>query len=160
MQAPAHFPDERGPMPSLYRVLAMLVAIGVVVQAAAIAFAVFGLLTWVKNGGILDASVLQSADVSVGGSAGFAIHGMNGQLVLPVISLLLLLASFFAKIPGGIRWAIIVLAATLLQVALGEASHAVAGLGWLHGVLAVVLFGLAVSAAMRVRRAVAAEAPA
>jgi hypothetical protein len=42
-------------------------------------------------------------------------------------------------------------------VALGLFSHSVAGLGWLHGITALALFGTAVMAAMRVSRAVASK---
>jgi predicted metal-binding membrane protein len=45
----------------------------------------------------------------------------------------------------------------VLQVALGLFSHSVAGLGWLHGINALVLFGTAVTAGMRVSRAVAGK---
>jgi hypothetical protein len=75
--------------------------------------------------------------------------------VLPVISLLSLISSFFAKVPGGIRWAL--LGVTVLQVALGLFSHSVAGLGWLHGINALALFGTAMMAGMRVSRAVASK---
>jgi hypothetical protein len=140
-------------MKSVYRVLAFLVALGVVVQAAAIAYAVFGLAKWIDEGGTLDKGVFESG-ASVGGEVGFATHGIGGTMVLPIIVLLFLISSFFAKIPGGIKWALIVFGVTVIQVALGIFSHELAGLGWLHGVNALILFGLAVSAAMRVRRPV------
>ena len=82
-------------------------------------------------------------------------HGRH--FVISVISLLFLISSFFAKVPGGIRWALIVLGVTVLQVALGLFSHSVAGLGWLHGINALVLFGTAMMAGMRVSRAVASN---
>jgi hypothetical protein len=41
-------------MRTTYRVLAYLVALEVAVQAAAIAFAVFGLGLWIEDGGTLD----------------------------------------------------------------------------------------------------------
>lgn len=145
-------------MKSVYRVLAMLVALGVVVQAAAIAYAVFGLTKWVADGGTLDKSVFESG-ASIGGETGFATHGTVGVMVLPVIVLLFLISSFFAKVPGGIKWALIVFAVTIIQVALGIFSHELAGLGWLHGANALILFGVAVSAAMRVGRVTGTSAP-
>ncbi len=45
----------------------------------------------------------------------------------------------------------IVFGVTVVQVALGLFSHSIAGLGWLHGANALILFGVAVTAAMRVR---------
>jgi hypothetical protein len=90
-------------------------------------------------------------------ATGFSWHATAGIFVLPVISLLFLISSFFAKVPGGIRWALIVFGMTVLQVALGLFSHSVAGLGWLHGINALALFGTAVMAGMRVSRAVASK---
>ncbi len=140
-------------MKSVYRVLALLVALGVAVQAAAIGYAVFGLVKWIDAGGTLDKSVFESG-ASVGGETGFAWDGIGGTMVLPIIVLLFLISSFFAKIPGGITWALIVFGVTVIQVGLGLFAHELAGLGWLHGANALILFGVAVSAAMRVRRPV------
>jgi len=137
-------------MKGVYRVLAFLVALGVVMQAAAIAFAMFGLIKWVEQGGVVDSSTEPNPDL--GGYAGFALHGMGGMMIIPAIALLFLISSFFAKVPGGIKWALIVFGVTVVQVALGLFSHEIAGLGWLHGANALILFGLAVSAGLRVRR--------
>ena len=52
---------------------------------------------------------------------------------------------------GGVRWALIVLGTVVVQVALGIFSHSLPALGAVHGVVAMVLFGVAVTAAMRVR---------
>jgi hypothetical protein len=143
-------------MKQVYRVLAFLVAAGVAIQAASVAYAMFGLLKWVEGGGTLD----QSTELTpgLGGYTGFSWHATGGIFILPVIALLLLISSFFAKVPGGIRWALIVLGVTVLQVALGLFAHSVAGLGWLHGINALALFGTAMMAGMRVSRAVASKA--
>jgi hypothetical protein len=144
-------------MRSVYRVLAFLVAAGVMVQAAAIAYGMFGLIKWVENGGTLDKST--ELNSSLGGYTGFNLHGTAGMMIIPAIALLFLISSFFAKVPGGIKWALIVFGVTVLQVALGLFSHSIAGLGWLHGINALILFGVAVSAGMRVRQVAAVEAP-
>jgi hypothetical protein len=136
-------------MKNVYRVLALLVAAGVVVQAAAIAFGVFGLFKWVENGGTIDQSTSENSNF--GGITGFVLHGVLGTIALPAIALLFLVISFFAKVPGGIKWGLIVFGVTVLQVLLGLFSHSLAWLGWLHGANALILFGVAVTAAMRVR---------
>jgi hypothetical protein len=136
-------------MKSVYRVLAFLVAAGVMLQAASIAYAVFGLAKWIDEGGTLDKGVFESG-AKVGGDVGFSLHGTGGMMIVPAIALLFLISSFFAKIPGGVKWALIVFGVTVLQVALGLFAHSLAGLGWLHGVNALILFGTAVSAGMRV----------
>ena len=136
-------------MKNVYRVLALLVAAGVVVQAAAIAFGMFGLFKWVENGGTIDQSTSENSNF--GGITGFITHGVVGTIVLPAIALLFLISSFFAKVPSGIKWGLIVFGVTVLQVLLGLFSHSLAWLGWLHGANALILFGVAVTAAMRVR---------
>ena len=142
-------------MKQVYQVLAYLAAAGVAVQAASIAYGMFGLIKWIEGGGTLDQST--ELTPALGGYTGFSWHAMGGMFVLPAISLLFLISSFFAKVPGGIRWALIVLGVTVLQVALGLFSHSVAGLGWLHGIIALALFGTATMAGMRVPRAVASK---
>jgi hypothetical protein len=140
-------------MKQVYRVLAFLIAAGVAIQAASIAYGMFGLIKWIEKGGTLDQST--ELTPALGGYTGFSWHATGGIFVISVISLLFLISSFFAKVPGGIRWALIVFGVTVLQVALGLFSHSVAGLGWLHGINALVLFGTAMMAGMRVSRAVA-----
>jgi hypothetical protein len=140
-------------MKQAYRVLAFLVGAGVMLQAAAVAYGMFGLLKWVENGGTLDQSTELTPDL--GGYTGFSLHATGGIFIVPLIALLFLISSFFAKVPGGVKWALIVFGLTVLQVALGLFSHEVAGLGWLHGLNALLVFGTAVTAGMRVARAVA-----
>jgi hypothetical protein len=142
-------------MKQAYRVLAFLIAAGVAIQAASIAYAMFGLIKWIEGGGTLDQST--ELTPALGGYTGFSWHASGGIFILPAIALLLLISSFFAKVPGGIRWALIVLGVTVLQVALGLFAHSVAGLGWLHGINALALFGTAMMAGMRVSRAVASK---
>jgi hypothetical protein len=142
-------------MKQAYRVLAFLIAAGVAIQAASIAYGMFGLLKWVEGGGTIDQST--ELTPALGGYTGFSWHASGGIFILPAIALLLLISSFFAKVPGGIRWALIVLGVTVLQVALGLFAHSVAALGWLHGINALALFGTAMMAGMRVSRAVASK---
>jgi hypothetical protein len=142
-------------MKQVYRVLAFLVAAGVALQAASISYGMFGLIKWIEGGGSLDQST--ELTPALGGYTGFSWHAQGGIFVLPAISLLFLISSFFAKVPGGIKWALIVFGVTVLQVALGLFSHSVAGLGWLHGINALALFGTAVMAGMRVSRAVSSK---
>lgn len=147
-------------MKSAYRVLAVLIAAGVAFQAAVIAYAFFALGAWVQGGGVLDKAAMEGGG-GVGGEGGLALHGVVGEMVLPALVILLLITSFFAKIPGGVKWALIIFGLTVLQVALAFAGFILgAGLGVLHGLNAFVLFGCALSAAMRVRRATTAPAEA
>ncbi len=139
-------------MRNVYRVLAYLIAALVVVQAGAIAYGVFGLFKWVEGGGTLDQATFEGEDASIGGGFGFGLHITIGYFVIPIAALLLLVISFFAKVPGGVRWAVILFVTVVVQTLLAGFAHAVAGVGWLHGMVALVLFGLAVSAGIRAGR--------
>jgi hypothetical protein len=139
-------------MKTVYRVLAYAIAALVAVQAAAIGYAVFAQLHFIESGGTLDAATVESAP----GTGAFIFHALGGGVVL-LAALALLIVSFFAKIPQGVRWAVIVLVATIVQIALGTLSRLVAEIGAVHGAVALVLFGVAVTAAMRVRKPVVVE---
>jgi len=136
-------------MRTTYRVLAMLIALGVVVQAALIAVAWFDVLHSLDDGSVYDKN---SAD-----NWAHLLHGTLGMMVLPTIALLLLIVSFFAHIPGGVKWAAITLGVTVLQILLAYAGFAAPIVGALHGINAFALAGVA-SIAMRKAR-LASTAP-
>jgi len=142
-------------MRTAYRVLAFAIAALVAVQAAAIGYAVFAQLSWIENGGTIDKASIESAP----GTGAYIFHALDGGVVL-LLALALLVISFFAKIPQGVRWAVIVLVCTIVQIALGTLSHMLSAIGAVHGAVALVLFGVAIMAAMRARKpAPVAEEP-
>ncbi|HVK43828.1 MAG TPA: hypothetical protein VM429_02890 [Micropruina sp.] len=144
-------------MRKVYKVLAFAIAGLVVVQAAAVTFAVFGLFAYIEGGGTIDAANSgPESDISFPGVVGFMIHGMFGTMVIPLIAILLLVSSFFAKTAGAIKWAVIVFVTTAVQIGLGLFAHGIPQLGILHGIVALVLFGAAIMAGMRARPGVAA----
>ena len=141
-------------MRGFYRGLALAIAALVALQAAFIAFALSGMVKWVRDGGTLDASVFaEGSTVHIGGETGFALHAISGTFLIPLVALILLIVYFFAKIPGGTKWALIVFAVVVVQYALAFVARLaeVPLLGALHGLNALILFGVAVTAAMRVR---------
>jgi heme A synthase len=140
-------------MQTVYRVLAFGIAAMVAIQAAAIGYAVFAQLKFIDTGGTLDQATIESAP----GTAAMIFHALGGFGVLLLLALPLLIVSFFAKIPQGVRWAVIVLVCTVVQIALGTLSRFVAQIGAVHGAVALVLFGVAVMAAMRARKPAVVE---
>ena len=96
-------------MKTVYRVLAYAIAAMVAVQAAAIGYAVFAQLNWIETGGTLDKAAF---DTGAPGTGAMIFHALDGGVVL-LLSLALLIVSFFAKIPQGVRWAVIVLVCTI-----------------------------------------------
>ena len=139
---------------TVYRVLAWLVAVEVLLQAAAISYAIFGFGKWIQEGGVLDKSVLESQASLFPEEVGFMVHGLNGMMIVPVVALLLLVVSFFAKVPRGPALAGAVVGLVALQVLLGMFGHGIPGLGLLHGANALALFAVAVIAARRAARPV------
>jgi hypothetical protein len=153
-------------MKKAYTVLAFLIALEVMVQATAIAWGIFGFNDWIEAGNTFSKQDLDCDDCgwNFTSERGFMIHGINGFMIIPLISLIFLIVSFFAKVPGGVKWAAIVFALVILQSQiLPVLSEEVgSGFGALHGLNALVLFGTAVMAGKRVKTATAstAEVPA
>lgn len=138
-------------MRKTYTILAWAIPVLVVIQAMAIAFALFGLGKWVEDGGNLDKAAMES-DKGVGftGEAGFMIHGMFGEMLIPLVAILLLVVSFFTKVPGASKWAGFVLLDVVVQIALAFISFGAPVIGPLHALNAFVLAMLGVLAARRV----------
>jgi hypothetical protein len=87
---------------STYRFLAYAIAVLVVVQAGAIAWAFFGLTNEIdQNGLVINKACLESDEGCGGGFTaewGFAIHMFFvGTVLIPLLSLVLLIVSFFAN---------------------------------------------------------------
>jgi hypothetical protein len=131
-------------MRTVYRVLAYLLAAEVVVQGMAIAYALAGMGHWVdQDGGVVDKQLFDSDNPDFPGVGGFMIHGLNGTMIIPILVLLLLVVSFFAKVEGGVRRAAIILGLVVVQVVLGIASHSVPYLITLHVLNAFGIFVMA-----------------
>jgi hypothetical protein len=128
-----------------YRVLAGLIALGVLVQAGAIAAGWFTAIHDVDNGLVIDKNY--------DGNAFHGVHGFVGFNVMPLLGLVLLIVSFFAfkSVPGARKWAGIVLGLIVLQVALALFAFSVPALGALHGINALAVLGTSVRAFMLTR---------
>jgi uncharacterized membrane protein len=124
-----------------------------VAAVVALKYPVAGLGIWVDEGGVLDKAAFESEDLDFTGAVGFMIHGINGMMIIPLLGLALLVVSFFARLPGGVKVAAIVLGAIVVQVLLGLFGHESAYIGALHGLNAFILFGSAVYAARLARTA-------
>lgn len=130
-------------MRSAYKYLAYAVDALILLQAAMIAWAVFGLSKWIEDGNSLTKAKMDGNTFSFTEERGFMIHGINGQMLIPLVGLVLLIISFFAKVPEGPKWAGMLFGGIVLQVALGMLSHGVPALGAVHGLWALLLFWLA-----------------
>ena len=134
-------------MKQTYRAVAGLIALGVLVQAGAIAAGWFTAIHDLDNGLVID----ENYD----GNAFHGIHGFVGFNVMPLLGLILLVVSFFAakSVPGARKWAGIVFGLIVLQVALALFAFSVPALGALHGINALAVFATAARASMLARDA-------
>ena len=134
-------------MRSAYKYLAYAIDVLILVQAAVMAWAVFGLSSWIEDGNSLTKAKMDGDTFAFTEERGFMIHGINGEMLIPLIALILLIVSFFANVPEGPRYAGMLFVGIVLQVVLGLVSHAVPALGFIHGFWALLLFYLAYRAA-------------
>lgn len=147
-------------MKRAYQVFAFLIALEVLVQATTIAWGMFGFGRWIEDGNVFNEQILDDRDTFHFYEArGFMIHGINGFMIVPALSLIFLILSFFAKIPGGIKWAAIVFVLVVLQSqVLPPLGKEYPVFGALHGLNALLIFGAAVMAGKRVKSATTQEA--
>lgn len=134
-------------MRQAYVWLTRLIALGVVAQAAFVAWGMFDVFNAVDDG-----QVFTGDDYNVGQS----LHSVFGIMVIPLLALVLLIVSFFAQVPRGVVFALLVLGLVVLQIVLGFVSFPAPWLGLLHGVNAFVLAGVAGFAGRRGERGGAA----
>jgi hypothetical protein len=143
-----------------YKVLAYLVAAEVAIQAMLIVWFIAGLGKWVESGGVLDKAAMESEGTPFPQAVGIMAHINNGFFVIPGLALLLLIISFFTKVRGAIKWAVIVFVLVVVQSQLGGLGHDFPLAGALHGLNALALFSAAIYAGRRPRAAARTDVPA
>jgi hypothetical protein len=128
-------------MRATYRALGHTIAGLVAVQAAVLALAVFGLWNWIDDGNSVTKAKLDSeAGLGSPGEVGFMLHSTIGMMVIPLLALVLLVVSFFAKdVPGAVKWAALLFVAVLFQVIIGIVSFSTPFAGAIHGLNALVI---------------------
>ena len=139
-------------MRRIYSALAWIIAAGVAVQAASIAFGLGGMSHYVQGGGVIDKALIESRQETFIGDLGFPIHALVGGMVIPIAAVALLAVAFFVKVRGARLWATIVLVLVALQITLGYSIADLPYLGLVHGANALAVLLTAVFAALRVSR--------
>lgn len=130
-------------MKATYRVLAYIIAGLVVLQAVWIALSSFTVIKAVDAG-----RTINEDSAGIGG----ALHGVGGMYAIPLVTLALLVVSFFAGVRGGVKWALFILLAVAVQITLAFLSFGVPQIGALHGLNAFVIIALSVIAGLRAGR--------
>ena len=144
-------------MRKTYLILARFIAILVVVQAMAIVLTVAGLFHWIDGGATLDKSVIdgwESEPPDFVGSIGGLFHFfLVGTVLIPLSGLILLIVSFFAKIPRGVPFAAGIVVSIVVQYFSAVIADSAPYVGLIHGLNAFILFSLALAAAMAAKSA-------
>lgn len=140
-------------MKTTYRILAYLIALGVVLQAASIAFGFFGIGRWVVAGNTLDRHTFLYNTTELGGYTGLAFHYVVGQAIMPLLGLALFILSFFTRVRHATAWAGVLLISIIVQLVLGLAAFHQAPAGAAHGFLAIAIFAVAAVTGHRITRA-------
>jgi hypothetical protein len=125
--------------------LSRLIALGVVLQAAFIAWGTFDLFNAAEDG----QAFTEDSDYN----AGQALHGIFGLAIIPLLALLLLIVSFFVRTPGAVPFALAVFGLVVLQFLLALVSFGAPVIGVLHGLNAFAMAGVAGFAGRRAERA-------
>lgn len=129
-------------MRTVYRVLATLIALGVVAQAMFIAWGTFTASHAATANGAVGAGDLEPEH-----STAFGLHSVN-SIVISVLALVLFVLSFFAKtVHHRIRWALALFLTVVVQGELGYLGYDLPAVGLLHGLGALAVFTLALRSA-------------
>jgi hypothetical protein len=144
--AGATTPGEGTTVTKAFRILNYAISIEVLVQAAMIAWAVFGLSKYVDDGGVVNKDKIEGDTTLFDGEWGFAVHGINGSTLIPLLGLALLIVAFFAKIQGGVRFAAILFVLILVQAfVLPILAGGAPFVGMLHGANALAILGMSIA---------------
>lgn len=139
-------------MRGAYKVIAHLIALGVLVQASAVAGGWFGVINEIDGGAVINEDYE--------GNFGHALHWINGMMVMPLLGLVLFIVSFFTKLPGAVKFGGFTFLAIVVQVILAFVAFGVPVVGALHGINAFIVFGLALYAGRSVATGTADTMPA
>jgi heme A synthase len=138
-------------MTKAFRVLAFLIAALVFVQAFTVAWGVAGLAIWVDEGNDFTSEVLGGDDMPFTELYGMMIHGMSGMMLIPLVALITMIVGLLAKFPGSTKYGVTIFLLVVLQVALGLFGHELSLAGGLHGMNALILLGVAITAGTRAK---------
>jgi hypothetical protein len=137
-------------MRATYRVLASLIAAGVMLQVAAIALAGFTISKDAGDGATIDANY---------NNIGQQWHSIGGS-VIGLLAIIFLIVSFLTNVPRGRTLAGIVVGLVVLQILLAVVSFGLPALGVLHGINGLAIAGVAGMASRKAAQPAAAAAAA
>ncbi|MCS5478812.1 hypothetical protein NYP18_03990 [Corynebacterium sp. YIM 101645] len=149
-------------MRTAYRVIAAVIILLVVIQAAGTAWFTSGLARHLIAGGTIDSAEIDINNLPFTAVWGVIIHMISGLYVIPALAVILLIIGYLTHDRKALTLALTVVVLVAIQVALGLGAKALTGLAFLHGVNALLILGVTVLAflAFRSRRTVTGTSPA
>jgi hypothetical protein len=123
-------PERTFTLRTAYKVVAHIIAVAVVIQAALIAWALFGLIPSLQVGIVPDGPPIAAI-----------LHGRIGMYGAPILVLALLVIALLAH--AGLKWALWLVLAVAVQIALAFAAFDASWVGLLHGANAFAIIALA-----------------
>lgn len=127
-------------MRTAYKIVAHLISLAVVVQAAVVAWSMFEAISFLSRGIMLDGPPFAAM-----------LHGNIGMYVVPVLAIALVAIALFAH--AGLKWALLTLLAVVVQIGLAFAAFGAPWVGMLHGINAFGILALAEVAAYSIAHA-------
>lgn len=127
-------------MRTAYKIIAHLISLAVVIQAAVIAWSMFEAI-----------SFLQRGIMPEGPPFAAMLHGNIGMYVVPVLAIALVAIALLGH--AGLKWALLTLLAVALQIALAFVAFNASWVGMLHGINAFAVLALAEAAAHAIEHA-------
>jgi hypothetical protein len=121
-------------MKATYLWLARLIALGVVLQAAFIAYGTFEIFNDADDGRLFTGDEYNTGQI---------LHSIFGTGIIPLMALVMLILAFFIKVPRGVPMAAAVFGLVVLQFVLALVSFPVPVIGLLHGLNAFAIAGVA-----------------
>jgi hypothetical protein len=136
-------------MRAAYRVIASLIAAGVMLQVAAISLAGFTISKDAGDAATIDANY---------NNLGQQWHSIGGS-VIGLLAIIFLIVSFMTNVPRGRTLAGIVVGLVVLQVLLAVVSFGLPAVGVLHGLNGLAIAGVAGMASRKAAQPAAVAQP-
>ncbi|AJK68456.1 hypothetical protein [Corynebacterium marinum] len=146
-------------MKTAYRSLAGLICGLVMLQAASEAWFASGVGKYIAEGGTIDMSDT-SGPPPFTEVWGLIVHTISGLYVIPVVAAILLIVGYLTHDRRALALAAVVVILVGVQVTLGLTASSFTFLAFLHGFNALLIFGVALTAALTLGRQHVEPAPA
>lgn len=121
-----------------YRILAWILCILVMLQAASHAWFSAAAAKFLSEGGTLDLS--NTTELPFTGVIGVIIHSMSGMYLFPLVVVVMIVVGYLTRTPRAAGIAVVIAVLIAVQITLGLTAPAIPALAFLHGFNALLIF--------------------